>query len=110
MACEPFFLGKTYDDFLLRPQRGLVQARRAVPLTSCLTASLSLALPDTQRVARQWQPSALPHAQPPAPALAWPGEVRAVHETLSSSIPCPGTPPLILREKPCHSERKPWLA
>jgi IMP dehydrogenase len=45
MELEPLFIGKTYDDFLVRPQQGLVPSRRAIGLTSRLTPHLSLALP-----------------------------------------------------------------
>jgi IMP dehydrogenase len=39
------FIGKTYDDFLFRPQRGLVASRRGISLASPLTRSLALELP-----------------------------------------------------------------
>jgi IMP dehydrogenase len=45
MECESVFLGKTYDDFLVRPQQGVVHARRAIALTSRLTPHLTLELP-----------------------------------------------------------------
>jgi IMP dehydrogenase len=39
------FLGRTYDDFLFRPQRGRIESRRSVRLTSRLTGTLELELP-----------------------------------------------------------------
>jgi len=42
---EPEFVGKTFDDFLFRPQRGVARSRREVPLTSPLTRHLSIELP-----------------------------------------------------------------
>ena len=45
MELEPIFLGKTYDDFLVRPQQGMVRSRRDIGLTTRLTRRLSLALP-----------------------------------------------------------------
>ena len=45
MRIEPEFIGRTYDDFLFRPQKGVVDTRRQVRLTSRLTRRLSLELP-----------------------------------------------------------------
>ena len=45
MELEPIFLGKTYDDFLVRPQEGVVRSRRDIGLTARLTRQLTLALP-----------------------------------------------------------------
>ena len=45
MALEPGFVGRTFDDFLFRPRRGVVRSRRSVRLTSRLTRSISLELP-----------------------------------------------------------------
>jgi IMP dehydrogenase len=42
---EPIFLGRTFDDFLFRPQHTPVRSRRGVDLTMPLGASLELALP-----------------------------------------------------------------
>jgi IMP dehydrogenase len=42
---EPEFLGKTFDDFLFRPQCGVVGSRRQVDLTSDLSRHVDLALP-----------------------------------------------------------------
>ena len=39
------FEGRTYDDFLFRPQRGIVSSRRGVKLTTPLTRTLRLELP-----------------------------------------------------------------
>lgn len=40
-----FFAGRTFDDFLLRPRRGLVDTRREISLASPLTTSIELELP-----------------------------------------------------------------
>src|SRR5262245_66355880 len=45
MELETIFLGKTYDDFLVRPQEGVVRSRRDIGLTARLTRQLTLALP-----------------------------------------------------------------
>jgi IMP dehydrogenase len=45
MNLEPEFIGRTYDDFLFRPQRGLVESRRRVRLASRVTRDLTLGLP-----------------------------------------------------------------
>ena len=45
MECESVFLGKTYDDFLVRPQQGVVRSRRVIGLTSRLTPQLTIELP-----------------------------------------------------------------
>jgi len=45
MKLEPGFVGRTFDDFLFRPQRGQVDSRRAVDLRTRLTAELMLGLP-----------------------------------------------------------------
>ena len=42
---EPEFVGKTYDDFLFRPHKGVVGTRREVSLHSRLTADIGLELP-----------------------------------------------------------------
>jgi IMP dehydrogenase len=42
---EREFIGRTYDDFLFRPQRGVAGTRRDVKLTSRFTRGLSLELP-----------------------------------------------------------------
>lgn len=42
---EPEFIGKTFDDFLFRPQEGVAATRREVTLTSRLSQNLSLELP-----------------------------------------------------------------
>ncbi|HSB60763.1 MAG TPA: IMP dehydrogenase [Vicinamibacteria bacterium] len=42
---EPLFLGRTFDDFLFRPQHSPVGSRRQVDLTMPLVAGLGLALP-----------------------------------------------------------------
>jgi IMP dehydrogenase len=39
------FVGKTYDDFLFRPQLGAAESRRTISLTSKLASSLSFELP-----------------------------------------------------------------
>lgn len=44
-ALEPEFVGRTYDDFLFRPQAGIVESRRAVSLRTRLTRRLSVELP-----------------------------------------------------------------
>ncbi len=42
---EPFFVGKTFDDFLFRPQHTPVSTRRRVSLAMPLVAGVDLALP-----------------------------------------------------------------
>jgi IMP dehydrogenase len=42
---EQEFVGRTYDDFLFRPQRGMVESRRDISLESRLSRHLNLALP-----------------------------------------------------------------
>jgi IMP dehydrogenase len=42
---EPEFVGRTYDDFLFRPQKGVVGSRREVTLRSRLTQGIALELP-----------------------------------------------------------------
>jgi IMP dehydrogenase len=42
---EPFFVGKTFDDFLFRPQHSPVRSRREVSLAMPLAGETSLALP-----------------------------------------------------------------
>ncbi|MBK9967242.1 MAG: IMP dehydrogenase [Holophagales bacterium] len=42
---EPFFLGRTFDDFLFRPQRSPVTSRRALDLTMPLVDGLGIGLP-----------------------------------------------------------------
>lgn len=42
---EDFWRGKTFDDFLFRPQKGAAESRRAISLASPLTGELSLELP-----------------------------------------------------------------
>jgi len=42
---EPLFLGRTFDDFLLRPQHSPVSSRREVSLAMPLVSGLDLALP-----------------------------------------------------------------
>jgi IMP dehydrogenase len=44
-AIEPFFVGRTFDDFLFRPQHTPVRTRRQVDLTMTLVPGLELALP-----------------------------------------------------------------
>lgn len=45
MDLDPRFIGKTYDDFLFRPQKGAAASRRGISLSSPFTSSLSLELP-----------------------------------------------------------------
>lgn len=42
---EPFFLGRTFDDFLFRPQHSPVSTRREVGLSMPLAGEITLALP-----------------------------------------------------------------
>lgn len=42
---EPFFLGRTFDDFLFRPQNSPVASRREVSLAMPLAGGIALALP-----------------------------------------------------------------
>lgn len=44
-SLEPEFVGRTYDDFLFRPARGVVGSRRDVALTLPLAAGIELELP-----------------------------------------------------------------
>ena len=44
-ALEPEFVGRTYDDFLFRPQASPLASRREVPLRTRLTRRLTLELP-----------------------------------------------------------------
>ena len=44
-ALEPEFIGKTYDDFLFRPQLGTLSTRRKASLRTRLTTRLGLDLP-----------------------------------------------------------------
>ncbi len=39
------WIGKTFDDFLMRPQLGVCSSRRSIPLTTALTGALRLELP-----------------------------------------------------------------
>jgi IMP dehydrogenase len=45
MDHNPLFAGRTFDDFLLRPQHGRVSSRRRVALTTRLTRRIALELP-----------------------------------------------------------------
>ena len=42
---ESTWIGKTFDDFLFRPQKGVVNSRGLIPLTSTLTSGIALELP-----------------------------------------------------------------
>jgi IMP dehydrogenase len=44
MEIEPEFVGRTFDDFLFRPQCGVVRSRKQVDLSSRLSSNLSLSL------------------------------------------------------------------
>ena len=44
-ALEPEFVGRTFDDFLFRPQKGVTGSRREVTLTAPLTHQIDLELP-----------------------------------------------------------------
>jgi len=44
-SLDPRWVGKTFDDFLFRPQKCVCETRRGTPLTSRLTPSLRLELP-----------------------------------------------------------------
>ena len=44
-SIEPLFVGRTFDDFLFRPQHSPVRTRRQVELTMPLVAGLALELP-----------------------------------------------------------------
>ncbi|MFT5112499.1 MAG: IMP dehydrogenase [Parasphingorhabdus sp.] len=39
------WIGKTFDDFLIRPQKGMTESRQGISLKSALTANLALELP-----------------------------------------------------------------
>ncbi len=45
MAETDFFTGRTFDDFLLRPRKGVVDSRRQISLASPLAADIELELP-----------------------------------------------------------------
>jgi IMP dehydrogenase len=45
MELEPGFIGRTFDDFLFRPRRGVVRSRGEVRLTTRLSAHVPLELP-----------------------------------------------------------------
>lgn len=45
MSQDGFFRGKTFDDFLFRPQKGVSESRRQISLSSSLTSDLRLELP-----------------------------------------------------------------
>ncbi|MGH2399673.1 MAG: IMP dehydrogenase [bacterium] len=45
MSIEPEFIGKTYDDFLFRPQGGVAESRRGIRLSSRLSRRIALELP-----------------------------------------------------------------
>ncbi|MDP7192403.1 MAG: IMP dehydrogenase, partial [Arenicellales bacterium] len=42
---DPVWVGKTFDDFLFRPQKGASSSRAGISLTSRLSASVGLELP-----------------------------------------------------------------
>src|SRR5688500_18265682 len=44
-SVEPELVGRTFDDFLFRPQRGVVESRRKVQLQSALTRRCEDSLP-----------------------------------------------------------------
>src|SRR5258705_10379940 len=44
-SIEAMFVGRTYDDFLLRPFESVVGSRRGISVASRLTSSLRLELP-----------------------------------------------------------------
>ncbi len=74
---EPLFVGRTYGDFLVRPQAGAVESRRAVSLATRLTRRLRVELPlvsanmDSVTGARM------------AEAMALEGGIGFVHRALS---------------------------
>src|SRR6185369_3495618 len=45
MEIEPGFIGRTFDDFLFRPRRGVVRSRGEVRLTTRLSTHVPLELP-----------------------------------------------------------------
>ena len=42
---DPQWIGKTFDDFLFRPQKGITSTRAGIPLRSRLTQHIALDLP-----------------------------------------------------------------
>ena len=42
---DPQWIGKTFDDFLFRPQKGITGTRSGIPLRSQLTSAIALELP-----------------------------------------------------------------
>jgi len=45
MNVKDFWSGKTFDDFLFRPQKGVIESRSSINLVSKLTKSISIELP-----------------------------------------------------------------
>lgn len=45
MEQDDFFAGRTFDDFLLRPRKGVVDTRQEIAIASSLTAGIELELP-----------------------------------------------------------------
>ena len=44
-SLDPAWIGKTFDDFLFRPHKGITSTRAAIALRSQLTDALALELP-----------------------------------------------------------------
>ena len=44
-SLDPAWIGKTFDDFLFRPHKGITSTRSAIALRSQLTDALALELP-----------------------------------------------------------------
>lgn len=83
-SLEKEFVGRSYDDFLFRPQHGVMTSRRAVTLSTRLTRRLSLALPvvsanmDSVTGARM------------AKAMAFEGGIGVIHRAMSIATQAQG--------------------
>jgi IMP dehydrogenase len=76
-VAEPEFLGKTFDDFLFRPQRGVAESRKQVDLTLRFSRNYELALPIVSANMDSVTGSSM------AKAMALEGGVGIVHRGMS---------------------------
>ncbi len=77
MKLEPGFVGKTYDDFLFRPQQGLVESRSQVELATRLTRTLEIGMPLIAANMDSVTESAM------AKAMALEGGIGIIHRAMS---------------------------